>query len=95
MKIIDSLDQLSDRDIKVGHLRVYGIQQLTTELENAGFVIQSHRGFFLKPLSNAQMLPWDRNALIMLNELSEDLPSHFCANLAVIAKIKKADGYEQ
>ena len=88
MKMIDSLDQLSQRDHMVGHQRVYGLQQLILELENANFEIQSHRGFFLKPLSNAQMLAWNSGALVMLNELSDLLPSHFCANIAVVAKLK-------
>ena len=88
MGIIDSLDQLSERDFKVGHKRVYGLQQLISELENANFEIQSHRGFFIKPFSNAQMLTWNTDSLIMLNELSEEVPSHFCANLAVVAKLK-------
>jgi 2-polyprenyl-3-methyl-5-hydroxy-6-metoxy-1,4-benzoquinol methylase len=87
MNIIDSLDQLSERDFMVGHKRVYGLQELILELESADFEIKSHRGFFVKPFSNAQMLTWNSEALIMLNELSEVVPSHFCANLAVIAKL--------
>ncbi len=90
MNIIDSLDQLSERDLIVGHQRVYGLQQLMLELESANLEIQSHRGFFLKPLSNSQMLTWNSDALIMLNELSDLIPSHFCANLAVVAKLRSS-----
>ena len=88
MNMIDSLDQLSERDLMVGHQRVYGLKELILELENVNFEIQSHRGFFLKPLSNAQMLTWNTDSLMMLNKLSDLIPTHFCANLAVIAKFK-------
>lgn len=91
MMLIESLDQLSERDLNVGHQRVYGIEQMISDLEAANFAVQSHRGFFIKPLSNAQMLTWDISALIMLNELSEGVPSHFCANLALIAKFKESN----
>ncbi len=84
--MINDLDQLSDRDIMVGHQRVYGLSELIEHLNKAGFLVEEHRGFFLKPLSNGQMINWSPQVLASLNEVAATMPTHLCANLAIIGR---------
>jgi trans-aconitate methyltransferase len=88
MGIISKLDELSNRDILVGHQRVYGLDELIDHFSEAGFVVEEYRGFFLKPLSNGQMLDWSIPALKSLNEIARTSPPQLCANLAIIGKLQ-------
>lgn len=74
---------LSEADHAIGHRRVYEPHTLRAELEKAGLRIDSLRGHFCKPLSNAQMnaLPDDvQDAFIKIGEsLPPDLGSELLA----------------
>jgi trans-aconitate methyltransferase len=87
MGMISKLDELSSRDLLVGHQRVYGLNELIDHLSEAGFIVEEYRGFFLKPLSNGQMLDWSIPALTSLNEIASTTPPQLCANLAIIGKL--------
>ena len=87
MGIITKLDELSNRDLLVGHQRVYGLNELIDHFTEAGFIVEEFRGFFLKPLSNGQMLDWSIPALKSLNEIAATSPPQLCANLAIIGKL--------
>ena len=87
MGLISNLDELSKMDLLVGHQRVYGLNELIDHLSESGFIVDEYRGFFLKPLSNGQMLDWSISALKALNEIAETTPPQLCANLAIVGKL--------
>ena len=88
MGLITATDDLSDRDIVVGHQRVYSLATLRANLEDAGFNIISEHGFFLKLLPNFMMLEFSEEMLLALNTISSKLPKDLMANIGVRAKIK-------
>lgn len=82
------LDDLSPRDHIVGHQRVYSLESLTSDLANAGFEVLSHRGFFVKTLSNAQLTQLSASVLTGLLQLSDTLPTELCANIGFVGQAK-------
>ena len=93
MGLHSELDDLSARDLTVGHQRVYSLGSLTQTLELAGWGISEVQGFFLKPLSNAQLVESGDEAIRALCEVSLELPPEICANLTVIARPRSADTF--
>jgi 2-polyprenyl-3-methyl-5-hydroxy-6-metoxy-1,4-benzoquinol methylase len=85
LKLQNKLDDLSPRDLAVGHLRVFNCDSLKHLLDLNGFQVTHERGFFLKVLSNAQMLNLDSKVIHGLCELSTDLPVQFGANIGMVA----------
>jgi 2-polyprenyl-3-methyl-5-hydroxy-6-metoxy-1,4-benzoquinol methylase len=85
MGLQNNLEDLSQRDHAVGHLRVYSREILESELTNSGFEIKEAKGFFLKTLSNAQMLHLSAEVIRGLCELSQDLPVEYGANIGIVA----------
>jgi 2-polyprenyl-3-methyl-5-hydroxy-6-metoxy-1,4-benzoquinol methylase len=85
-------DDLSSRDRIVGHQRVYGTDTLTSLFENSKWKLESLKGFFLKPLSNMQMLDFSDSLLEAFFKVAEDLPVDLCANIGFIARKVEFDG---
>jgi 2-polyprenyl-3-methyl-5-hydroxy-6-metoxy-1,4-benzoquinol methylase len=83
------LDDLSPRDHAVGHLRVFTLKTLTDLIYNCGFKISKERGFFLKVLSNAQMLDLEPRVIKGLCELSTGLLPSYGANIGIVAQVEK------
>lgn len=54
--LINSFDEPSDLDKKLGHKTFYDIDKLQSIIKSAGFKIDKIEGIFLKPLPNKQML---------------------------------------
>ena len=86
MNLQPTLDTLSERDHKVGHLRVFDKQTLEGLLKNNGWNIEILRGFFLKPLANSQMLNFDSKLINALCNISDELSAEMCANLALVVQ---------
>lgn len=82
MRLIDSCAEMSERDKKFGHKRVYDLQSLKKDIEEAGLEMVHHQGIFLKPLSNAQMESWDKKLLDAFFEIGKELPE-YCAEIYV------------
>jgi len=91
MGVANSRFELSPRDLAVGHLRVYNWTTLCADLSDAGFEVVKYRGFFVKPLSNAQMIDFDIGVLHGLLKMSDDFNPELCANLAFVAKSSALD----
>ena len=91
MGLIDSLDELSSRDHKVGHQRVYDFDSLENDLNKSGFEVKLKKGFFLKPLPNSMMTTFDRRLIVEFNKSSTYLPDQYLANICVEANIKSND----
>ncbi len=86
MGLQPALDTLSARDHMVGHQRVYDIADLHRDLHEAGFEVMQTRGFFLKTLPNSMMLQHSPALIQALNEIGEQMPAEYQANLAVRAR---------
>jgi 2-polyprenyl-3-methyl-5-hydroxy-6-metoxy-1,4-benzoquinol methylase len=84
--MIERLDSLSNRDLLVGHQRVYSLKQLICEVKEAGFEVIEYRGFFLKPLSNDKLVSLSKTTIQALLEISDDLPPEQCANIGLICQ---------
>ena len=85
MGLQPELDSLSARDLMVGHQRVYSLQSLAQDIDQADLKLVHSYGFFLKVLPNSMMLGYSRELLWALNAISSSLPKELLANLAVIA----------
>jgi 2-polyprenyl-3-methyl-5-hydroxy-6-metoxy-1,4-benzoquinol methylase len=90
MNLQDKLDSLSPRDHQVGHQRVYSLSSLKEEIQNSGFEVIDHRGFFTKSLANSQMVHLSEEVIEGLCRLSSELPTEMGANIGLVAKISGA-----
>jgi 2-polyprenyl-3-methyl-5-hydroxy-6-metoxy-1,4-benzoquinol methylase len=84
MGLQPALDTLSARDYTVGHQRVYTLSSLERDLTATGFQTVAHRGFFLKPLANSQLLNYSPALLDALIAVSDELPTEMCANMGLV-----------
>jgi 2-polyprenyl-3-methyl-5-hydroxy-6-metoxy-1,4-benzoquinol methylase len=82
------LDSLSSRDHLVGHQRVYSLATLTEHFNSSPWQIKETRGFFLKPLANSQLLSYDKALISALLQISDELPTEICANIAFSAELR-------
>ena len=85
MGLQERLDDLSDRDRLVGHLRVYSLDDLEADLAAAGLAPRERFGHQLKTLPNAMMLDWPAALHEAMNAISPDLPPQVLANVGVVA----------
>lgn len=85
--LIGSLDDLSSRDTRVGHQRVYSLAMLKDHLVCAGYKVIESKGLFFKPFSNNQLLNFDINIIRAMNSISLKFPVEYAANLLVRAKL--------
>lgn len=92
MGLHDRLDDLSPRDHLVGHRRVYDLKWLRSTLEEAGFDVVDEFGYFVKPLSNAQMLEWGDELLEGFNRLASVVPAWLCANIGLVGRRQAGAG---
>ena len=67
--IIDSVYDMSERNIILQQNRVYDMASLVSQIENAGFEVIDKGSLFVKFLSSAQMLQLVRNKIIDRNVL--------------------------
>lgn len=86
MGLIPKLDELSARDYKVGHLRVYDLEELNFQIQKSGFSVETEKGFFLKPLSNNQMIDWSEELITALNSVADELPANICADIGLVSR---------
>lgn len=85
MGLQPSLETLSQRDLMVGHQRVYSLEILEGHIRQSGLQPIGSAGFFLKVLPNSMMLGYSRELLWGLNAIASALPADVMANIAVIA----------
>lgn len=55
MGLLERENTLNDTDARMGHRRVYTMQELRDDVVAAGLSIETDGGYWLKPLSNAQI----------------------------------------
>ena len=78
------LDTLSKRDLLVGHQRVYTLTQLSALCDKKNWRVREVRGFFMKFLSNSQMVDFEETLVEALCTISDEIPPELCANLALV-----------
>ncbi|MCI0391803.1 MAG: class I SAM-dependent methyltransferase [Acidobacteria bacterium] len=86
MGLLPAVDALNDRDRQVGHRRVYTLESLLAEVNDAGLQVARHQGIFLKILSNAQMENLDPKLIEALFVVGHELPD-FCSTIYVSAEL--------
>lgn len=85
MGLLESIYSLNERDLQLGHERVYDMDLLKAHLSEAGFKISHETGVFLKFLANGQIEKWFSQEMIQaFYELGKDFPE-LCAEILVIA----------
>lgn len=85
MGMLQSIYSLNERDIQLGHHRVYDMDLLKLHLAEAGFKIKHETGVFLKFLANSQIEEWFTPEMIKaFYELGKDFPE-FCAEILLVA----------
>ena len=88
MGLQPALDTLSQRDLLVGHQRVYSLEMLEADFKATDYHLVDSTGFFLKVLPNSMMLEYSPDLLKALNEVSNCIPKDLLANIGVVAKIE-------
>jgi len=86
MELQPTIDHLSPRDKIVGHQRVYSLDELASDFESAGLVVEERFGYFLKIIPNSMMRDWSPELLRALTVISEELPPHLLANIGIVAR---------
>lgn len=71
--LLQSMEELSDQDLAVGHRRLYTVASMTEEIANAGLYTTDIEGIFLKPLSSSQMMDWPDSLLNAFDEMALEL----------------------
>lgn len=74
MKMLKTEYELNDKDISIGHKRVYDMNLLEKDIIAAGLKTKTKGGIFLKPMSNAQMLELNEDYFNALFEVGKNYP---------------------
>jgi 2-polyprenyl-3-methyl-5-hydroxy-6-metoxy-1,4-benzoquinol methylase len=78
--------EMNERDHELGHYRVYDLDILKSHLSEAGFKIDTCGGYFLKPLSNAQIEQyWSQEMILGFYKVGEQF-QQFCAEIFAVCK---------
>ncbi|MGY1773622.1 class I SAM-dependent methyltransferase [Blastococcus sp. SYSU D00813] len=86
MGLLPSEDALNDTDRHHGHRRVYDLGRLTADFAAAGWRVTQTGGYWLKPVSNAQITEqWTQDMLEAFLELGERQPD-VAAEIYVVAE---------
>ncbi|HEY6435174.1 MAG TPA: class I SAM-dependent methyltransferase [Ignavibacteriaceae bacterium] len=88
MGLLDSIYTLNERDIELGHYRVYDMKMLKEHVIEAGFKVIDEIGVFLKPLSYQQIEDdWSDDMIEGFYEVGKSMPDH-CAEIFLFCKAK-------
>lgn len=86
MGLQENVKNLSEMDKTHGHRRVYSWQELADDFESAGLHVVKMGGYWLKPLSNAQLeATWTKQMMDAFMLLGEKYPE-IAAEIYVVAK---------
>ena len=82
MGLLRRVDELNERDVSLGHRRVYTREKLVEHLNAAGLTVVCEDFILLKILSNAQMEALDPKLVEALFEVGHQFPD-LCADLYI------------
>jgi 2-polyprenyl-3-methyl-5-hydroxy-6-metoxy-1,4-benzoquinol methylase len=85
MGLLQTESTLNDTDARMGHRRVYSPEELTRDVRAAGFEIVTQGGYWLKPVSNAQIeRDWTPEMVAAAMQVGERYPD-IAAEIFVVA----------
>ena len=84
--IQEAVHTLSPRDKMVGHQRVFTLDELVSDFEEAGLNVEERFGYFVKIIPNSMMSEWSPQLLRALTNISHQLPPNLLANIGVVAR---------
>ena len=77
MGMLDHPCQLNERDLGLGHRRVYTPETFRKDIEKSGLIIEELGGVYFKPVSNGQIEnEWSEAMMDGFYELGKDFPEH-------------------
>ena len=86
MHLLARPDELNERDMALGHRRVYTPELLVEHVVASGLVVERLGGVFLKPLSTRQIdETWTPTMMDGFFELGKDFPE-ICAEIFVVCR---------
>jgi len=85
MHLLQTHNELNDRDRWIGHLRVYGPSTLRRDIEASGLSVTRFDGIFLKPLATGQLTGLGQQVLDALYEIGKELPE-WCSHIYMRAQ---------
>ncbi len=86
MGLLPAPNALNELDERLGHRRVYDLDMLVSQFEEAGLEVVETGGNFLKPLANGQIEQWfDERMLEGFYKAGRHFPRH-AAEVYVVAK---------
>lgn len=88
MGLINSIFDLSEKDIHHGHMRIYTPETFTSDFIKAGLEVYHKGGYWLKPISDSQIQDsWSKEMLDAFMKMGEYYPD-IAAELYIIANKK-------
>lgn len=84
MGALKSVYDFSDRDLVIGHQRVYDLPRLRDDALQAGFRIVHTWGFFLKMLPVASMTGFSPALIRALFDVADELPAEMAADIGLV-----------
>lgn len=86
MGLLETTSTLNETDARMGHRRVYSPYELHQDVETAGFTIDVRGGYWLKPVSNAQIeRDWTSEMVDAAMQVGERYPD-IAAEILVVAR---------
>ena len=90
MGLLKSPYELNERDLRVGHRRVYDVTELKLQVQQAGLRLLHSGGVLLKPLAYHQLAEiWTPKMLQAFLELGRDIPD-IAAEMYVVCTTRSA-----
>ena len=85
MGLLESESTLNETDARMGHRRVYSPDQLSADIQAARFNVETRGGYWLKPVSNAQIeRDWTEEMIDAAMQVGERYPE-IAAEIFVVA----------
>ncbi|ACS81653.1 class I SAM-dependent methyltransferase [Maridesulfovibrio salexigens] len=81
---LDDIYKLTQNDLDLGHKKLYSVESLKQEMNDAGYVVERMEGLYLKPFTTAQILSLNLDDKVIegLCKIGIDYPELCCGLLA-------------
>jgi 2-polyprenyl-3-methyl-5-hydroxy-6-metoxy-1,4-benzoquinol methylase len=79
-------NSLNERDMRLGHRRVYDSNSLRHDIESAGWEVEHVGGSMVKPVSDAQMEDWSFELIDAMFDVGREYLPEFASTIYVVAR---------
>ena len=87
MGLLQSVYELNENDIKIGHRRVYDFPKLKKDIKKAGLKLIKREGYWIKLLPNIQIQEqWSKDQIKVYMGMGRDYPEHAAEIIAICSK---------